>query len=131
MPHRGSQGFDAVEVWNGLWTSRPWNAGDQAALAEWGRPGLEPPQCSKIICEVAADQAAASGSDTQGVSGQFKIRCRLGPDNASALADPVIQVRVGLQPVLRRVPALSRQQVAVRTRLHQAALVQHQNQVGA
>jgi hypothetical protein len=55
MPHRGSQGFDAVEVWNGLWTSdRPWNAGNEAALAEWGRPGLEPPQCSKIICEVTA-----------------------------------------------------------------------------
>jgi predicted metal-dependent phosphoesterase TrpH len=32
------QGFDAVEVWNGLWTSdRPWNADNEAALAEWGR----------------------------------------------------------------------------------------------
>jgi hypothetical protein len=32
------QGFDAVEVWNGLWTSdRPWNADNAAALAEWGR----------------------------------------------------------------------------------------------
>jgi len=31
-------GFDAVEVWNGLWTSdRPWNADNEAALAEWGR----------------------------------------------------------------------------------------------
>src|SRR5215207_779899 len=31
-------GFDAVEVWNGLWSSdRPWNADNQAALAEWGR----------------------------------------------------------------------------------------------
>lgn len=31
------QGFDAVEVWNGLWTSdRPWNADNEAALAEWG-----------------------------------------------------------------------------------------------
>jgi hypothetical protein len=30
--------FDAVEVWNGLWSSdRPWNADNQAALAEWGR----------------------------------------------------------------------------------------------
>lgn len=30
--------FDAVEVWNGLWTSGlPWNADNQAALAEWGR----------------------------------------------------------------------------------------------
>ncbi|WP_161271793.1 MULTISPECIES: CehA/McbA family metallohydrolase [unclassified Streptomyces] len=31
-------GFDVVEVWNGLWTSdRPWNADNEAALAEWGR----------------------------------------------------------------------------------------------
>jgi hypothetical protein len=34
-PYRG---FDVVEVWNGLWTShRPWNADNEAALAEWGR----------------------------------------------------------------------------------------------
>src|SRR5215471_4031578 len=34
-PYRG---FDAVEVWNGLWTSDlPWNADNEAALAEWGR----------------------------------------------------------------------------------------------
>jgi hypothetical protein len=33
-PYRG---FDAVEVWNGLWTSdRSWNADNEAALAEWG-----------------------------------------------------------------------------------------------
>ena len=32
------QGFDVVEVWNGLWASDlPWNAGNEAALAEWGR----------------------------------------------------------------------------------------------
>jgi hypothetical protein len=32
------RGFDAVEVWNGLWASDlPWNAGNEAALAEWGR----------------------------------------------------------------------------------------------
>ncbi|WP_145908750.1 CehA/McbA family metallohydrolase [Kitasatospora viridis] len=32
------EGFDAVEVWNGLWSSdRPWNADNEAALAEWGR----------------------------------------------------------------------------------------------
>lgn len=32
------QGLDVVEVWNGLWTSdRPWNAENEAALAEWGR----------------------------------------------------------------------------------------------
>ncbi|MDX3696264.1 hypothetical protein PV726_39345 [Streptomyces europaeiscabiei] len=32
------QGFDGVEVWNGLWTSdRPWNADNEAALEEWGR----------------------------------------------------------------------------------------------
>ncbi len=32
------QGFDVVEVWNGPWTSdRPWNADNEAALAEWGR----------------------------------------------------------------------------------------------
>ncbi|MFD5789486.1 CehA/McbA family metallohydrolase [Streptomyces sp. NPDC127037] len=30
--------FDVVEVWNGLWTSdRPWNADNEATLAEWGR----------------------------------------------------------------------------------------------
>ncbi|WP_243869026.1 CehA/McbA family metallohydrolase [Streptomyces liangshanensis] len=30
--------FDVVEVWNGAWTSdRPWNADNEAALAEWGR----------------------------------------------------------------------------------------------
>jgi predicted metal-dependent phosphoesterase TrpH len=30
--------FDAVEVWNGLWSSdRPWNADNEAALAEWER----------------------------------------------------------------------------------------------
>lgn len=30
--------FDAVEVWNGLWSShRPWNADNDAAVAEWGR----------------------------------------------------------------------------------------------
>ncbi|MDY0812688.1 CehA/McbA family metallohydrolase [Kitasatospora purpeofusca] len=32
------RGFDVVEVWNGLWTSDlPWNADNEAALAEWGR----------------------------------------------------------------------------------------------
>lgn len=31
-------GFDAVEVWNGLWSSDPpWNADNSAAVAEWGR----------------------------------------------------------------------------------------------
>lgn len=31
-------GFDALEVWNGLWASDlPWNADNEAALAEWGR----------------------------------------------------------------------------------------------
>jgi len=30
--------FDVVEVWNGLWTSEsPWQANNEAALAEWGR----------------------------------------------------------------------------------------------
>src|SRR5690606_9627879 len=30
--------FDAVEVWNGTWTSDlPWSADNEAALAEWGR----------------------------------------------------------------------------------------------
>jgi hypothetical protein len=34
-PYRG---FDVVEVWNGPWTSDlPWNANNEAALAEWGR----------------------------------------------------------------------------------------------
>jgi len=34
-PYRG---FDVVEVWNGLWTSDlPWNADNEAALAEWNR----------------------------------------------------------------------------------------------
>lgn len=32
------QGFDVVEVWNGRWSSDlPWNADNEAALAEWGR----------------------------------------------------------------------------------------------
>ncbi len=32
------QGFDLVEVWNGPWTSDvPWQADNEAALAEWGR----------------------------------------------------------------------------------------------
>ncbi|MGI5405107.1 PHP domain-containing protein [Streptomyces sp. CA-135486] len=32
------RGFDVAEVWNGLWTSnRPWNADNEAALAERGR----------------------------------------------------------------------------------------------
>ncbi|MFE6666453.1 CehA/McbA family metallohydrolase [Streptomyces sp. NPDC057697] len=32
------EGFDAVEVWNGRWSSDlPWNADNEAALAEWGR----------------------------------------------------------------------------------------------
>lgn len=31
-------GFDVVEVWNGLWTSdRPWNADNEAGLADWSR----------------------------------------------------------------------------------------------
>ncbi|WP_405614980.1 CehA/McbA family metallohydrolase [Streptomyces sp. NBC_01511] len=31
-------GFDVVEVWNGPWTSDvPWQADNEAALAEWGR----------------------------------------------------------------------------------------------
>lgn len=34
----GYDGFDLVEVWNGLWASdRPWNADNAAALAEWSR----------------------------------------------------------------------------------------------
>ncbi|MCX4850838.1 CehA/McbA family metallohydrolase [Streptomyces sp. NBC_00893] len=34
-PYRG---FDVVEVWNGAWSSDvPWNADNEAALAEWGR----------------------------------------------------------------------------------------------
>ncbi|MEO3869874.1 CehA/McbA family metallohydrolase [Nonomuraea sp. B12E4] len=32
------EGFDVVEVWNGLWISdEPWQANNEAALAEWGR----------------------------------------------------------------------------------------------
>ncbi|MFD0023936.1 CehA/McbA family metallohydrolase [Streptomyces sp. NPDC058382] len=32
------RGFDAVEVWNGPWSSDvPWQADNEAALAEWGR----------------------------------------------------------------------------------------------
>ncbi|MEU5859898.1 CehA/McbA family metallohydrolase [Nonomuraea sp. NPDC047529] len=32
------EGFDVVEVWNGLWVSdEPWQADNAAALAEWGR----------------------------------------------------------------------------------------------
>ncbi|MEU0144709.1 CehA/McbA family metallohydrolase [Streptomyces sp. NPDC006288] len=32
------QAFDVVEVWNGPWTSgAPWQADNEAALAEWGR----------------------------------------------------------------------------------------------
>ncbi|MBR7836158.1 CehA/McbA family metallohydrolase [Actinospica durhamensis] len=32
------EGFDVVEVWNGPWTSDvPWQADNEAALAEWGR----------------------------------------------------------------------------------------------
>ena len=32
------EGFDAVEVWNGRWSSeQPWNADNNAAVAEWGR----------------------------------------------------------------------------------------------
>ena len=32
------EGFDVVEVWNGLWTSdQVWQADNEAALAEWGR----------------------------------------------------------------------------------------------
>ncbi|MFI6405324.1 CehA/McbA family metallohydrolase [Streptomyces sp. NPDC050548] len=32
------QGFDVVEVWNGPWSSDlPWQADNEAALAEWGR----------------------------------------------------------------------------------------------
>jgi len=32
------QGFDAIEVWNGQWASDlPWNADNEAALAEWDR----------------------------------------------------------------------------------------------
>lgn len=32
------QGFDVVEVWNGQWSSDvPWQADNEAALAEWGR----------------------------------------------------------------------------------------------
>ncbi|MEV4390675.1 CehA/McbA family metallohydrolase [Nonomuraea sp. NPDC049607] len=32
------EGFDVVEVWNGLWSSdEPWQADNAAALAEWGR----------------------------------------------------------------------------------------------
>nr|WP_279591782.1 CehA/McbA family metallohydrolase [Streptomyces sp. 846.5] len=32
------QGFDVVEVWNGQWKSDvPWQADNEAALAEWGR----------------------------------------------------------------------------------------------
>ncbi|WP_199827531.1 CehA/McbA family metallohydrolase [Streptomyces xylophagus] len=35
------QGFDVVEVWNGPWSSDlPWQADNEAALAEWGR-GLD------------------------------------------------------------------------------------------
>ena len=31
-------GFDVVEVWNGLWTSDlPWNADNEAGLADWAR----------------------------------------------------------------------------------------------
>ncbi|MEV4704338.1 CehA/McbA family metallohydrolase [Actinoplanes sp. NPDC049316] len=32
------EGFDVIEVWNGLWASDlPWDADNEAALAEWGR----------------------------------------------------------------------------------------------
>ena len=36
--HYSYDGFDAVEVWNGLWTSdRPWNADNEEGLADWTR----------------------------------------------------------------------------------------------
>ncbi|MCT9934489.1 CehA/McbA family metallohydrolase [Planotetraspora sp. A-T 1434] len=52
------QGFDVVEVWNGLWTSsEPWNADNEAALAEWGR---------SLACDIHSGQwrPAMGNSDT-------------------------------------------------------------------
>ncbi|MFB9628245.1 CehA/McbA family metallohydrolase [Nonomuraea helvata] len=51
-------GFDAVEVWNGLWTSSlPWNADNESALAEWGR---------NLTCDIHGGRwrPAAGNSDT-------------------------------------------------------------------
>jgi hypothetical protein len=36
------RGFDALEVWNGLWTSdRPWNADNERAYSDWGHSLVE------------------------------------------------------------------------------------------
>jgi hypothetical protein len=59
-------GFDAVEVWNGLWSSdRPWNADNNAAVAEWGRA---------LTIGVCAGRwlPAIGGSDTH-LEGQIAI----------------------------------------------------------
>lgn len=50
--------FDVVEVWNGLWLSdRPWNADNEAAVAEWGR------RLAGDLLATGRFQAAAGNSD--------------------------------------------------------------------
>ncbi|GAA4215593.1 CehA/McbA family metallohydrolase [Actinocatenispora rupis] len=67
-------GFDAVEVWNGAWTSdRPWQADNEAALAEWGR---------RLGADVHSGQwrPAVGGSDTH-------LLDQLGTPHTVVLAD--------------------------------------------
>ena len=68
------QGFDAVEVWNGLWTSDlPWNADNEAALAEWGRGLAADIHCGKW-------RPAIGNSDTH-------LQGQLGTPHTVVLAD--------------------------------------------
>ncbi|WP_329251054.1 CehA/McbA family metallohydrolase [Streptomyces sp. NBC_01478] len=62
-PH---EGFDAVEVWNGAWSSDlPWQADNEAALAEWGR-------CLEADVRRGAWRPAMGNSDAH-LSGQIGV----------------------------------------------------------
>jgi hypothetical protein len=56
------EGFDAVEVWNGLWSSdRPWNADNGAATAEWGRALASGVNTGKWLPAVGSSDAHLEG----------------------------------------------------------------------
>jgi len=74
------RGFEAVEVWNGLWSSdRPWNADNGTALAEWGRT---------LVADLGAGVAGDDGPWRPAVGGSDAHQAgQVGTPHTVVLAD--------------------------------------------
>jgi len=80
--------FDAVEVWNGQWSSDvPWQADNETALAEWGR---------RLISEVESARwlPAVGGSDAH-LTGQIAVPRTVVLADSLSVAEVLAGVRDG------------------------------------